>query len=160
MKAWLSDKFRTIPSAWPPNGRVFGDLVPAEMQAWAEGERFGADRPLSLVVVGPSRLGKTEWARSLGPHVYMNGQFAFDDVPANTEYAVVDDCGWLRWKRELKPWLGAQHEVTIRKLYRGMVTVHWGRPCIVLCNHLSASVRRDAWFIANTIVVDLTARLY
>src|SRR5258708_35838447 len=39
--------------------------VPLDMRAWVEHELPNTDRPKTLVIWGPSRTGKTSWARSL-----------------------------------------------------------------------------------------------
>ncbi|GAB4857117.1 hypothetical protein Ancab_015028 [Ancistrocladus abbreviatus] len=36
------------------------------------------DRPQSLIIEGPSRVGKTAWARSLGKHNYLSGHLDFN----------------------------------------------------------------------------------
>jgi len=45
--------------------------VPQSWMDWFNIERMEKDRPRTLCVVGPSRMGKTEWARCLGKHVHM-----------------------------------------------------------------------------------------
>lgn len=160
MRAWLNDKFPHRASACTANGRVFGDLVPEVMRSWAHGERFGLDRPMSICVVGPSRLGKTEWARSLGRHAYLNSIFAPGVVTSDAEYLVIDDCGWKDWRQTMKPWIGAQKEITVRPLYHAAVTVSWGKPCIILANDIPDKVREDAWWTRNVITVDLDTRLF
>jgi hypothetical protein len=40
--------------------------VTADMELWLEREFPKKDRPKCLVLYGPSRTGKTEWARALG----------------------------------------------------------------------------------------------
>nr|CRL31564.1 coat protein [Chilli leaf curl virus] len=51
------------------------DQVPGELEEWAAENVLGAAarplRPISIVIEGDSRTGKTMWARSLGPHNYL-----------------------------------------------------------------------------------------
>nr|QIH45327.1 replication protein [Ageratum yellow vein China virus] len=53
------------------------DQVPEELEEWAaDNVRHAAARPwrpISIVIEGESRTGKTMWARSLGPHNYLCG---------------------------------------------------------------------------------------
>ena len=54
------------------------------------------DRPKTLIMVGPSRLGKTQWARSLGNVCYWNNMIDLDllcikDRVAQRDYIVLDD---------------------------------------------------------------------
>lgn len=97
-----------------------------------------AGRPRSLVLYGKSLVGKTTWARSLGPHVYflgaISGSIAIRDMP-NAEYAVFDDMrGGISFFHSWKEWLGGQKVVTVKKMYRDPVQIKWGRPTIYCCN--------------------------
>lgn len=139
-------------------------------------------RKRSLVLYGDSRLGKTLWARSLGPHVYivgiMSGATLLRDMP-EAEYAVFDDMrGGIGMFPSFKEWLGAQQVVSVKKLYRDPVQVQWGKPCIWLSNHdprqqLMADItdrtargRIDEidndirWLEANCIFVELTEPIF
>jgi len=49
--------------------------VPGVLSEWAECIGEDVDRPISLIIWGPLWTGKTEWARSLGNHVFMSGVF-------------------------------------------------------------------------------------
>lgn len=95
-------------------------------------------RPRSLVLYGPTQVGKTTWARSLGNHVYfmgvMSGEVALRDMP-NAEYAVFDDMrGGIDFFPSWKEWLGGQRVVSVKKLYRDPIQMDWGKPCIWLSN--------------------------
>lgn len=95
-------------------------------------------RPKSLVLFGPTRTGKTTWARSLGSHVYfmgmMSGEVAIRDMP-DAEYAIFDDMrGGIKFFQSWKEWFGAQMVVTVKKLYRDPVQITWGKPCIWIAN--------------------------
>jgi len=71
--------------------------VPTALTDWAEinvRARIPGERPKSLILVGPSRIGKTTWARSLGSHMYMGGGFNLDDWKSDVEYLVCDDITW------------------------------------------------------------------
>lgn len=94
------------------------------------------DRPKSLILVGPTRCGKTAWARSLGQHMYFNGSFNLDDWDNDAEYAIFDD--WEDWTRffNYKQFLGAQQEFTLADKYRAKRTLTWGKPCIILSNEM------------------------
>lgn len=95
-------------------------------------------RVKSLILIGESQMGKTDWARSLGSHLYFPGVFSAATVlesgPA-IKYAVFDDmrggiCFFPAWKE----WLGCQREISVRKLHNDAVTWKWGRPSIWCCN--------------------------
>ncbi|KAI5980475.1 hypothetical protein F5J12DRAFT_789200 [Pisolithus orientalis] len=123
--------------------------LPATLAEWASGEMKNPDRPKTLCVWGPSRTGKTEWARSLGPHIYMNGQLnaakLFElDGDQEPEYLVARRHG----HRPL--------------LYMRKRTVFWGKPCIWLNNKnpLNTTVHDVDWLKANTVVYNLDHPLY
>ncbi|XP_070049641.1 uncharacterized protein [Nicotiana tomentosiformis] len=57
-----------------------------------------SDRPLSLILEGPSRTGKTAWARSLGVHNYISGHLDLNakSYSNNVTYNVIDDISLIR----------------------------------------------------------------
>lgn len=91
------------------------------------------ERPKSLLLIGPSRLGKTEWARSLGPHMYFNHLMNVDDWNSDSNYIIFDDFGW-DYIPAKKCFIGSQKTFTITDKYRKKRTVSWGKPCIILTN--------------------------
>lgn len=95
-------------------------------------------RRRSLVLWGKSRLGKTVWSRSLGPHLYFCGLFsAAEAARANdVNYAVFDDIqGGIKFAHWFKNWLGCQQEFQIKQLYKDPQLIKWGKPCIWLGNN-------------------------
>jgi hypothetical protein len=65
--------------------------VPIEMRDWVVEEMVKKDRPKTLVVWGPSRTGKTSWARSHGSHSYMAYAWNIKCLDQGSNYLVVDD---------------------------------------------------------------------
>ncbi|KAG6372832.1 hypothetical protein JVT61DRAFT_7252 [Boletus reticuloceps] len=56
----------------------------------------------SLILVGPTCLGKTAWARSPGCHMHFSGNFDLSLWDNNLELAVFDDfpdCSCLDYKQ-------------------------------------------------------------
>ncbi|XP_070049652.1 uncharacterized protein [Nicotiana tomentosiformis] len=89
---------------WDPQSYV----VPDDIEQWL-GEVFedpsarpvknnSSDRPLSLILEGPSKTGKTAWARSLGVHNYISGHLDFKakSYSNNVTYNVIDDIPLIR----------------------------------------------------------------
>jgi len=92
---------------------------------------------MSLVLYGPSRTGKTLWARSLGRHIYCIGLVSGDEQvkAADVDYAVYDDIrGGMKFFHSFKEWMGAQTYVTVKRLYKEPKLVKWGKPSIWLSN--------------------------
>ncbi|KAG5567106.1 hypothetical protein RHGRI_002616 [Rhododendron griersonianum] len=69
--------------------------VPDEMQQWVENNvKDSAARPYRPISIeGPSRVGKTVWARSLGPHNYLCGHLDLNEKIFSNDawYNVIDD---------------------------------------------------------------------
>lgn len=108
--------------------------IPTPLQQWLD-ETFttAQSRPVSLCLIGNSRLGKTEWARSLGTHMYFCGMINLDEWDDNAKYMVMDDFDW-KFVPSKKQLIGAQKQIVLTDKYRKKTTVKWGKPVIYLCN--------------------------
>lgn len=153
----------TIVPYVPAHTRQSFTKVPEELDDWI---RCNLDcpqpeRPRCLVLVGPSRLGKTEWARSLGRHMYFNGMFMQDLWDTRAQYAVFDDIDW-KWIVNGKGWLGGQKEFVITDKYRKKMRVHWNHPVIWCTN--KPLIQHEGldlnWLEANATIIHLNQRLY
>lgn len=85
------------------------------------------------MIVGPSNIGKTMWARSLGRHIYWHTMIDLAIFDELAEYAVFDDFEWA-YMPSKKAWWGGQQQFTITDKYRKKKTIKWGKPIIYLCN--------------------------
>lgn len=147
--------------------------LPSVLSEWVSGELSlpRRVRPRSLVLIGGSRLGKTEWARSLGSHVYLGYEWSATDfigLPDSfwwTGYVVVDDWSLDEWRRP-KAWLGGQRDFIVTDKYRKKMKLAGGIPTIVLCNPEDydgtkfAQLCNSDWGRSNVTVVRLLGRLY
>lgn len=122
-------------------------------------------RPLSLMLIGPSRSGKTEWARHFGHHMYFNGMLNLDDWDEDADYIVLDDfsCEITKYFPCWKCFFGGQKTFTLTDKYRGKKTVTWGKPMIWLSNedpfkHLN--IEQTDFIKRNCSVIVLTNKLY
>ncbi|XP_028081381.1 uncharacterized protein LOC114282835 [Camellia sinensis] len=70
-------------------------VIPADIQQWvAENIKDGAQRPhrpKSILIEGPSRIGKTCWTHSLGPHNYYSSHIDLRDHNDDALYNIIDD---------------------------------------------------------------------
>jgi len=109
--------------------------------------------------VGRSRTGKTQWARSLGPHMYFNGMIMLDLWNSDAEYAVFDD--FEDWDRfyTYKQFLGAQKEFILTDKYRKKENVRWGKPSIILSNFLP-NFKDMQWVRDNCFIVEINTKLF
>nr|CAD91703.1 replicase [Tomato mottle Taino virus] len=172
--------FAKAPEPWvPPFPLSSFTNVPDEMQEWAD-VYFGAgsaarpNRPMSIVIEGDSRTGKTMWARALGPHNYLSGHLDFNTrVYSNdVQYNVIDDIAphYLKLKH-WKELLGAQRDWQSNCKYGKPVQIKGGIPAIVLCNPGEGASYKDFlskdentslrdWTIKNAMFITLTTPLY
>lgn len=93
-------------------------------------------RRKSLVLYGPSLTGKTTWARSLGNHIYSQRLLNVTEVAfkiGEARYHVLDDVD-IRYFPAWKDWLGGMQWIPVRLMYRDVINMPWGRPCI-WCNN-------------------------
>ncbi|QUS52980.1 replicase [Olea europaea geminivirus] len=116
-------------------------VVPQELQYWVTHNIFSPEsrpyRTKSLILEGPSRSGKTLWARSLGPHNYMFGYLDFNSklYSNNAWYNIIDDVSpsYLQ-KKHWKELIGVQHNWVSNVKYGKPIQIKGGIPSIVLCN--------------------------
>nr|WAE42563.1 MAG: replication associated protein [Cressdnaviricota sp.] len=118
--------------------------------------------PLSLWLVGPSRFGKTEWARSLGNHIYWNTMTDLSRWTDDCNYLIFDDFDW-KFVPNKKSFFGGQKEFTISDKYTRKKTIYWGKPCIFLCNDdldVYNTCDERLWLKDNVIYYRLLNKLY
>ncbi|AFM77725.1 replication associated protein Rep [French bean leaf curl virus] len=152
------------------------DRVPEELEEWAcENVVDAAARPLrpvSIVVEGDSRTGKTMWARSLGPHNYLCGHLDLSPKVYNNEawYNVIDDVD-PHYLKHFKEFMGAQRDWQSNTKYGKPVQIKGGIPTIFLCNPGPNSSYKEyleeeknsalrTWAQRNAIFVTLQRPLY
>lgn len=119
-------------------------------------------RPKCLVVIGPSRLGKTQYVRSFSAnHVYFKGGWRLDDWDDTAEYAVFDDWQPDDIQRYLgKRLIGCDDEVIATDKYRGKRRIKPVPAVLILNDDPRQLPWWDDWWIANTITVLVSGRLY
>lgn len=119
------------------------------------------------MLVGPSKTGKTQWARSLGRHMFFRENFNLDDWDPDASYIVIDDMqmdrvpGW-------KVLLGSMGDMVLYDRYRPKKHVRWGprKCCIILCNpgvdwrYSELWKTESSWCNTNVEVIEVTQNLY
>lgn len=100
---------------------------------WIQDQENKPDRPTTLILEGPTRTGKTQWARSMGLHNYFCGGVDWSNYNVNAVYNVFDDIPFkfLPCKKEI---LGAQQDFTVNEKYCKKARIKGGIPSIILCN--------------------------
>jgi hypothetical protein len=159
---FAKNQYRTILPDYVSNpSYVF--TIPDSLTEWVSQHlRGGAERPKSLWLCGGSRLGKTEWARSLGVHIYWNAQYSLDVWNVDANYLIIDDIDW-KYVPAKKSLLGAQKEFTMTDKYRKKQTLTWGKPSIFLCNqdmNVYYTCEETEWLRFNCLFVSINTALY
>ncbi|XP_060668399.1 uncharacterized protein LOC125421085 [Ziziphus jujuba] len=97
--------------------------VPPELQDWVNAniftdtdQRGSRMSRKSLYICGPSRTGKTCWARSLGPHNYWAGNIDFTNYDERATYNIVDDIP-CQFVHPFKSIIGIQSNYTVNPKY-------------------------------------------
>lgn len=104
-------------------------------------------------------MGKTEWARSLGSHIYFCGIYSASEAfrAHEVEYAIFDDLqGGMKFFFGFKNWLGCQQQFQVKALYKDPVLITWGKPCILLSNtdpRMEMSDADNEWLEGNVSFV-------
>lgn len=142
---------------------LFTDFVlPLAVKNWIDDE-FNSEklRKKSLILIGPTRLGKTEWARSLGHHMYFNHLANFkEDWDDSANYIIFDDFEW-DYIPNKKGFFGGQLEFQISGKYMRIRTVKWGKCCIYLTNNEPQIKLEDKdWFTNNCVFVNVNEKFY
>nr|QIT07051.1 AC1 [Chilli leaf curl virus] len=152
------------------------DQVPEELEEWAAENVLGAAarpfRPMSIVVEGDSRTGKTMWARSLGPHNYLCGHLDLSPKVYSNDawYNVIDDVD-PHYLKHFKEFMGAQRDWQSNTKYGKPVQIKGGIPAIFLCNPGPNSSYKEFldeeknsalknWALKNATFITLEGPLY
>ncbi|ADN85598.1 AC1 gene product [Tomato leaf curl Ranchi virus] len=152
------------------------DQVPEELEEWAAENVVSAAarplRPISIVIEGDSRTGKTMWARSLGPHNYLCGHLDLSPKVYNNDawYNVIDDVD-PHYLKHFKEFMGAQRDWQSNTKYGKPVQIKGGIPTIFLCNPGPNSSYKEFldeqkntalknWSLKNAFFVTLEGPLY
>ncbi|APB03069.1 Rep [Common bean severe mosaic virus] len=136
----ISKIFQKPPEPWvPPFQLSTFDNVPDIMSQWVSQNIADSAarpiRPISIIIEGSSRTGKTLWARSLGPHNYLCGHIDLNPkiYSNNAWYNVIDDVD-PHYLKHFKEFMGAQRDWQSNCKYGKPIQIKGGIPTIFLCN--------------------------
>lgn len=152
----------------PPYRRDEFDNVPVALERWVVNELM-SDKPRkkSLFLIGPSRTGKTSWARSLDEHIYCMSQLipsAVKNKPKSVKYILFDDIEQSTLdKSQLgsvwKVFVGCQAHLTVNEKYKPQETVNWGIPSIWCLNKMLTFADMD-FLNVNAEIIIINNSLY
>lgn len=139
---------------------VLGGHITKFLQDVRQGPALRGDRK-SLWLYGPSRMGKTVLARSLGTHWYMMSAWNVEAYDDDADYGVLDDIEWVALQRYYKGMLGCQTDITVTDKYKKKNIIQHGRPVIILSNELPTfTVAEAAWLESNVTFHYVNKKLY
>lgn len=115
----------------------------------------------SIWFYGASRMGKTELARSIGTHWYMQGTWNLERYDDDADYGVLDDIPWENLQRYYKGIMGLQKDVTVTDKYRRKTVIKGGKPVIVVSNNIpDFSTEEKNWLDMNVVFVGIHEKVY
>lgn len=146
---------------WQPRYLEYNWKTPDALEDWLNMEMPKESRRRCLIVVSPTRYGKTEWARHLYPdaHMYFRHMFNLDLWNPLAKLIIFDDVDWdyIPAKKVLLTDMG---EGTVTDKYRKKQQVHVNMPAIVLCNEVPDFKNESAYWQENSVIVHLDYPLY
>lgn len=134
--------------------------VPAALDRWVSENLFPSpERPKCLILISPTRFGKTEWARCLGEHTYWNN-YVTDTRNPNARYAVIDDMERFDSFTGAKAIFGCQKVIGLNPKYSRLQQWNWGIPTIWLFNFRPNSIGDYSYYAQNSTIIELTTPLF
>nr|WAE42754.1 MAG: replication associated protein [Cressdnaviricota sp.] len=137
----------------------FAWKIPELINQWIRSEFTRKERCKCLIIIGPTRLGKTNWARSLGRHMFWRGQVSYGDWDDAAKYLVIDDIPW-KFIPQKKSILTQMGDITLTDKYVKKISVKNNKPAIFLTNEEPDFEEETEYWIANTVMVRITEKMY
>lgn len=158
IQALLQQRFpeRETPFVYKPH---YAWNLPQALADWTRVEYRKSERAKCLILVGPSRLGKTNWARSLGPHMFWRGQVNYGAWDQRAKYIVIDDIEW-KFIPQKKSILTQMGDITLTDKYVKKKNVCNDKPAIVLTNDMPNFENDYIYWNLNSVVVLISEPLF
>lgn len=137
----LNRKHPPPPSVLRQPRELLPFVIPDSLEDWVTTEltKDPADRPRCLVLIGPTRSGKTQWATSLfAPNLvnFFRGEFSLRQFNSKARLNIFDDCETLSSKSRAyrKQLLTCMGPSILTDRYTPKIAIDVCQPSIVLCN--------------------------
>ena len=143
----------------------FSDFViPDEVINWISDNIGKEERDCrSLILWGPTRMGKTQLARAIGSHWYINLDWDVTQIRKDVDYGVIDDMVISQFKY-WKAFLGCQEQFTVTDKFHKKKQLIWGKPVVWLCNENPFEWKISdvdmEWIRGNCDIVRVGDKLY
>lgn len=146
----INDMFRGKPPSKPQKRYEYKFWVPNKLydylmwlDKWVENWYTGKPlehRPKGLVLIGPSRTGKTTLLSCLGDFSYFKNIWNLDCWEGKTPFTIMDDMDAGDEGKGLsfcwyKPFFGAQDAITVTDKFKPKEDIYNGKPLIWLNNY-------------------------
>jgi len=125
IRACGQDRFRREPKKWTAR-RTLADFanVPQVLTDYATyiNSDDEIERPKALIIISPTRFGKTQWARTINAnHGYMATEWNVDKIQEDCKIMIFDDVPMseLLPRQRWKAFFGMQEEFDVSGKYRG-----------------------------------------
>lgn len=160
VKAFAEYEYKTVTAEYVPTYEKDSFEVPAIVDTWYDTfvERRESTRMNILLLVGPTRIGKTQMIRSLRPHLYFKNYFNLEHYKTTKnsdrppKYLIFDDfeyCddpeGWhlSKFRPALKPFTDTM-PFTLTDKYMRKMEVN-GLPLVIVTNEMPQDIDKDYW---------------
>lgn len=146
----INDMFKTAPPCKPKRNYNTKFWLPRKLHSyimWLDdwvrrytlGEKMES-RPKGLVLIGPSRTGKTTLMSLIGDFSYIKNVWNVDNWEGSTAFTIMDDMDAGDEGKGLsfcwyKPFFGAQDAVTVTDKFKPKRDIYNGKPLIWINNY-------------------------
>ena len=146
----INDMFKTAPPCKPKRNYNLNFWLPRKLHnyiLWLDdwvrrytlGEKMES-RPKGLVLIGPSRTGKTTLMSLIGEFSYIKNVWNVDNWEGSTAFTIMDDMDAGDEGKGLsfcwfKPFFGAQDAVTVTDKFKPKRDIYNGKPLIWINNY-------------------------
>ena len=111
-------------------------VVPVEVQSWLDTEFIKKTRARCLCLIGPTKLGKTAWARSIvQPHTYWKSLINIEKWNPASKLLIFDNFDW-KYMPAPKVYLTQAGQATVTDKYHKKTNVIVNMPAIFICNEM------------------------
>lgn len=148
---------------------IFDDVkpvvTPPEVRDWLETEFVKKSRARCLFLIGPSKLGKTHWARSIvSPHIYWKNMVNLDEWNPDGKLLIFDDFDDWSYVPCPKGYLTQAGQCVVTDKYRKKRTIIVNMPAIFLCNRMpfnhGVPLMDDEYWKDNGVFVRVEEKMY
>lgn len=132
---------------------------PRQLTDWVNS--WTVTRTPCLFLIGPTKLGKTAWARSLvSPHIYWKTMVNLDEFNPDGKLLIFDDFDW-KYMPNPKAWLTQAGQCTVTDKYRHKKTIIVHMPAIYIANELPEwTPSENIYWRDNGYIINVVSRLY